>query len=147
MVRRDIRYQAAILQEDHILLLRAHERDGTTFWLPPGGGREDDETAEACVCREVLEETSLTVTIERFLFAVPALPGGTYLSRHTYLCRVQSGTAHPGIEPEIDTADHATIQETAWFDLRDPSHWPPLLVMNPITFPWLEAIRATLGYR
>jgi 8-oxo-dGTP pyrophosphatase MutT (NUDIX family) len=146
MVRRDIRYQAAIIQEDHILLLRALERDGATFWLPPGGGREGEETAEACVCREVLEETSLIVGIERFLFAVPDMPGGTYDFAHTYLCRVHSGTAQPGVEPEVDTAEHATIQETGWFDLRDPAHWPSLLVMDPITYSWLERLRATLGY-
>jgi 8-oxo-dGTP pyrophosphatase MutT (NUDIX family) len=146
MMRRDIRYQAAILQDHHVLLLRVVERDGCTFWLPPGGGREGDESAEACVCREVLEETTLIVGVERFLFAEPELSPGTYDSRHTYLCRVQANTARPGVEPETDTPDHASIREVAWFDLRAPTGWPALLVEDPFTHPWLERLRAALGY-
>lgn len=145
-MRREIRYQAAIIHEDQVLLLRALERDGATFWLPPGGGREGEETAEACVGREVWEETSLTVVVDRFLFATPDLPGGIYDALHTYLCRVASGTAAPGVEPEVDGADHVTIQETRWFDLRDPVGWPPLLAQDPFTVSWLERVRAALGY-
>src|SRR5712692_8274517 len=142
MVRRDIRYQAAIIHDHHVLLLRAVERDSSTFWLPPGGGREAEETAEACVCREVFEETSLTVEVERFLFAVPVLPGGMYDFVHTYLCQVQSGTVRPGVHPACD----ASIREAGWFDLRTPPSWPSLIVTDPITYPWLTKLRATLGY-
>jgi 8-oxo-dGTP pyrophosphatase MutT (NUDIX family) len=146
MVRRDIRYQAAILENHHVLLLRVIERDGSTFWLPPGGGREVEETAECCVCREVFEETSLVVDIERLLFADPAWPGDTYDHLNTYLCRIRSGTASPGVEPETDTAEHSSIREVGWFDLRDPASWPSLIVMDHITYRWLEKLRATLGY-
>src|SRR5713226_2114647 len=104
MVRRDIRYQAAIIHDHHVFLLRVVERDGSTFWLAPGGGREAEETAEACDCREVFEETSLTVEVERFLFAVPDLPGGTSGFVHTYLCQVRSGTGRPGVHPACDAA-------------------------------------------
>jgi 8-oxo-dGTP pyrophosphatase MutT (NUDIX family) len=146
MVRRDIRYQAAILHDHHILLLRVVERDGTTFWLPPGGGREGEETAESCVCREVFEETSLVVAVERLLFAAPDIPGGCYDFTHTYLCQVKSGTAEPGVEPETDTAEHASIREIGWFDLRDQTAWPALLAADPITGSWLDRLRAALGY-
>jgi 8-oxo-dGTP pyrophosphatase MutT (NUDIX family) len=146
MVRRDVRYQAAIIRDHHVLLLRVVERDGSTFWLPPGGGRELDETAESCVCREVFEETSLVVDVEGFLFASPAIPGDTYDTLQTYLCQVVSGNARPGVEPETDTAEHSSIRETGWFDLQDPASWPPLSGLGDITHPWLERLRATLGY-
>src|SRR5438874_12804606 len=105
MLRRDIRYQAAILRDHDVLLLRCVLEDGTMFWLPPGGGREEGETAEGCVCREVFEETSLTVEVERFLFAAPALPGDVYHFMHSYLCRVLVGTATPCVDLEFDTTD------------------------------------------
>jgi 8-oxo-dGTP pyrophosphatase MutT (NUDIX family) len=146
MARRDIRYQAAIIQDHCVLLLRAVERDGSTFWLPPGGGREVEETAESCVCREVLEETSLIVHIDRFLFSEPAIPGDTYDHLHTYLCRVHSGSPSAGVEPETDTAEHSSIREVGWFDLRDPASWPSLLTSDHITTPWLEKLRRALGY-
>jgi 8-oxo-dGTP diphosphatase len=142
MTRRDIRYQAAITQDHHVLLLRIVLHDGTTFWVPPGGGREGEETAEGCVCREVFEETSLTVEVERLLFAVPHMPGGMYDLVHTYLCQVRSGTVQPHVHPACD----ATIQDAEWFDLQNPASWPPLLVADPITSTWLEALRADLGY-
>lgn len=146
MARRDIRYQAAIIQDHHVLLLRVVERDGSTFWLPPGGGREGEETAEACTCREVLEETSLIVGVECLLFAEPALPGDTYDTLHTYRCHIRSGTAIPGVEPETDTEEHASIREIGWFDLRDPASWASLVVMDDITHAWLKKVRAALGY-
>ena len=55
MLRRDVRYQAAIVREDHVLLLKVVDIDsGAMFWLLPGGGREGGESEEACVQREVL---------------------------------------------------------------------------------------------
>jgi 8-oxo-dGTP pyrophosphatase MutT (NUDIX family) len=126
--------------------LRAVERDGSTFWLPPGGGREGEETEECCVCREVFEETSLIVGMERLLFAEPEGPGGTYDHRHTYLCQVLGGTATPGVEPEVDTEEHSIIQEIGWFDLREPASWPSSPVMGLITLAWLQRLRAALGY-
>lgn len=144
--KRDFRYQAAILQAEQVLLIRAMELDGTTFWLPPGGGRDPGETEEACVAREVLEETGLTVTVERLLFATPALADDPiYTGLKTYLCHIQSGTATPGTEPEVDVDGHQTIQEVGWFDLHHPSTWPPEAMMGKITTDWLIGLQSTLG--
>jgi ADP-ribose pyrophosphatase YjhB (NUDIX family) len=56
-----IRYQAAIVEDDRILMLKVwdHAHSGHTFWLIPGGGREPGESEEDCVKREVREETHL----------------------------------------------------------------------------------------
>ena len=36
-------YQAAVVRDDHVLLLKVFDRaDGVEFWLLPGGGREPD---------------------------------------------------------------------------------------------------------
>lgn len=44
-------------EEDRRLLLVHHRKLG--FWLPPGGHIEPDETPQAAVLREVLEETGV----------------------------------------------------------------------------------------
>src|SRR5215208_1762601 len=99
MLRRDVRYQAAIVHEDQLLLLKVVDRDsGAAFWLLPGGGREAGETEEACVQREVREETFLEVAVVRALFEAPDPPGGIYERLRTYLCHVIGGEARPGIE-------------------------------------------------
>src|SRR5262245_4705614 len=100
MLRRDVRYQAAILHEDHVLLLKVVDvESGATFWVLPGGGREKGESEEACVQREVREETELEVAVVRPLFELPDGPGGIYDRLRTYLCHVVGGEARPGIEP------------------------------------------------
>ncbi len=147
MLKRDVRYQAAILQDHRVMLIRIIERDGTTFWLPPGGGREAGETEEVCVAREALEETGLQVTVERLLFVDPAIPGTEYSqSLRTYLCLPHGGIAAPGTEPEVDSESFTTIQELGWFDLRDRAGWPPEAVMGKITRGWLNKLQLALGY-
>ena len=146
-MHRTVRYQAAIVQNDHVLLLKVVDyASGDAFWLFPGGGREADETEEACVQREIFEETCLHVAVERLLFEVPDIPEGIYQRLRTYLCRVLDGHARPGHEPEIDTAEHTTIRDVGWFDLRQPAIWDPLVLNDPITYPLLQQLRHVLGY-
>jgi 8-oxo-dGTP pyrophosphatase MutT (NUDIX family) len=147
MLRRDVRYQAAIVHDHHVLLLKVVDLEsGAMFWLLPGGGREKGETEEACVQREVREETELAVTVVRPLFEVLDHPGGIYDRLRTYLCQVIGGEARPGIEPEVDTPAHTTIREVGWFDLRAPITWNALVRGDPITMPLLRQVCAALGY-
>ena len=49
MTRR-IRYQGAIVRDDHLLLIKHREHtSGHAYWVIPGGGREEGETEEECV--------------------------------------------------------------------------------------------------
>jgi 8-oxo-dGTP pyrophosphatase MutT (NUDIX family) len=143
---RTARYQGAIIQDDHILLIKHHHHDdGSEYWVLPGGGREAGETEEACVQREMKEETRLDVRVERLLLDVQIDPSSAY-RRKTYLCTPMAGEARPGCEPEPDAAQLYAISEVAWFDLRDEARWDPLAVGDRITYPQLQRIRAALGY-
>jgi 8-oxo-dGTP pyrophosphatase MutT (NUDIX family) len=146
-MRRSIRYQAAVVLSEHLLLLNVLDRQtGELYWLFPGGGREAGETAEQCVAREVWEETSLRVAVTRLLFEVPDIPAGSYDRLRTYLCVVQEGTARPGIEPEVDGEGQPTIQDIGWFHLRRPETWDVRLREEEITYHMLQQVRAALGY-
>jgi 8-oxo-dGTP pyrophosphatase MutT (NUDIX family) len=146
-MRRSIRYQAAVVLDDHLLLLKVLDgRTGKLFWVFPGGGQESGETEEECVEREVREETHLCVAVTRFLFEVPDIPEGNYDRLRTYLCVVREGTARPGIEPEVDEDPHPIIREIGWFHLRQPEVWDPLLHESEITYYMLEQVREALGY-
>lgn len=146
---RDIRYQGAIVRDHQLLLIRHqdHGAGGRTYWLLPGGGREGDETEEACVAREMSEETGLTVTVERLLLDEPTVnPGAVYQRRRTYLCAAEHGEAQPGYEPELEASEVYGIVEVRWFDLRAADAWDPLMVADPITHPQVRRIQAALGY-
>jgi len=146
-MQRTIRYQAAIIDNHQILLIKhTQHADGRSYWLLPGGGREADETAEACVRREVQEETGLLVQVESLLLDEPAPPRSVYQRMRTYQCQVLGGEARPGYEPEPDAAATYAITEVGWLDLRAPAAWSQLILDDPITFPVLQRVRAALGY-
>lgn len=147
MERRDIRYQAAVVREHHVLLLRVFDRaDGSEFWLLPGGRREPGEAEVDCLRREVHEETRLEVAVGPLLFETPDIPEGMYDRLRTYHCSVLAGEAQPGSEPEVDHDGQATIRALGWFDLRDPSRWEPAIYATRGTCDQLLRLRAALGY-
>ena len=145
---RDIRYQAAIVRDDHVLMLKVWDHGDTdkTFWVIPGGGREPGESEAACVRREVSEETHLEVEVGRLLLDEPDIPGGTYARAKTYLCTIRQNHGQPSTEPRIGSEDSATILEISWFDLRSSRHWEPLALSDPITLARLQGLQAVLAY-
>ncbi len=146
-MERTIRYQGAILRNHHLLLIKHQEHaTGTAYWILPGGKQEPHETEEACVRREMLEETQLEVIIDRLILDEVGIPLGTYKRLKTYLCRVASGEAQPGCEPEAEAAQVYAISEVKWFDLRNPNEWEAQLESSPITLSLVHRIRTILGY-
>ena len=143
---RTIRCQGAIVHDHQLLLIQHREHaSGLAYWVIPGGGQEDDETEEACVVREMREETGLEAAVERLLLDVPD-GRGAYQRRRTYLCRVLGGAAAPDYEPELEAAEEYGIVAVHWFDLRDPAGWEPLMVTDAITWPQMSRVLAALGY-
>jgi ADP-ribose pyrophosphatase YjhB (NUDIX family) len=144
---RIIRYQGVIIRDDHLLLIQHREHTtGHAYWILPGGGREPDESEEDCVRREMLEETGLEVSIERLLLDDFDVPMGPYKHLKTYLCKIESGEAYPGYEPEAEAAQVYAITEVRWFDLKNISEWEALLEAGPVTHAVVQRIRAALGY-
>ncbi len=147
MVYRHTRYQAAIMIGSQILLIRHEEHNhGRTYWLLPGGGREDGESEEECVRREMREETNLEVRVERLLEEHDSThPNPVYAHYKTYLCTPVSGEAQPGYEPEIEASSVYKIAEVRWVELWDQSGWDPLLLQDAITTGSLAYIRQALS--
>jgi 8-oxo-dGTP pyrophosphatase MutT (NUDIX family) len=147
MTNRVIRYQGAIIRNSCLLLLKHREHaSGRSYWVIPGGGREENESEEACVQREMLEETNLTVSVECLLLDELAEPGRFYQRYKTYLCYANGGEASPGYEPEPEAAQVYAIVEAAWFDLRHPETWNMEMTKDPTTFQLVKKIQALLEY-
>ena len=146
--QRTIRYQGAILRDDQILLIRHQEHaSGRSYWVIPGGGREPDETEEACVQREMREETNLEVRVEKLLLDEDGAITGIYQRLRTYLCTIiKGGEARPGYEPEPAAAEQYAIAEVRWFDLKDIAALEKEAGKDPFTYPLVQRIRVILGY-
>lgn len=141
--KRHTRYQAAVLLNGSILLLRCAFHDGLAVWMLPGGGRED-ETEEECIVREVREETSLDVKVERLLLDHAAEPpDGTYERWRTFLCTVVAGEAAPG----GGEGSNATLIGVMWLSIDDEPKWPAEIRADVFLYPQLLAIRAAISDR
>lgn len=144
---RTTRYQAAILLEEEILLIKNHElRTGHRYWLLPGGGREPGETEIECVQREVMEETNLVVKVLGILLDEnkQTMDHGTYRKFKTYHCHPMTTAASPGTEPEPEVAEAYRIIEVGWFNIYKESTWDEMILNDPITAPVLRRIRKAL---
>ena len=142
-----IRYQGAILRDSHVLLIRHKEHaSGRDYWVIPGGGRLDGESEEACVRREMKEETNLEVAVRRLL--LDERLESDYGSHHqkTYLCQPLSGQASPGYEPEPEAAQHYAIVEVGWFDLSDKASWGDKVMSDRLTYQLMCKLREALGF-
>src|SRR5512139_3611425 len=112
-----IRCQGAIVKGSQVLLIQHREHaSGRSYWLLPGGGQEDGESAEEGVVRDMREETGLEVKVERLLLDDPVVEGdGKVYNRYvTYLCRILSGEPKPGYEPETEASEFYSITKVGW---------------------------------
>src|SRR5688500_17988887 len=55
--------KGAVFRDDRVILLRNERNE----WELPGGKRELGEAPEDCCAREILEELSIVVTVDRLL--------------------------------------------------------------------------------
>jgi 8-oxo-dGTP pyrophosphatase MutT (NUDIX family) len=140
MTARDIRYQAAVVDGGRLLLLYCVPRGEAGFWVLPGGGREEGESAEACVAREVREEAGIEVSVGALLYDVVAdPPDGTYQRWRTYLCRVTRGEPTPG-----GGEGWAELTAVQWLPLGEAAAWNSALDGDPFLIPQLRRILGAL---
>ncbi len=63
------RVAAIIIKDDKILLLR-RIKNGREYYVFPGGGVEEGEDLENAIIREIEEELSLKIKLEKLLFQI-----------------------------------------------------------------------------
>jgi 8-oxo-dGTP pyrophosphatase MutT (NUDIX family) len=108
---------AAIIIKENQLILIKRIRNGSTYYLFPGGKVEENESLiQACV-REVKEELGLNITIDFKLCEVLFNEN----IQHYFVCQVQSGTFGTGDGEEYNHPFDPLrgIYEPVWIDLLD----------------------------
>ncbi|NHJ22634.1 MAG: NUDIX hydrolase [Candidatus Lokiarchaeota archaeon] len=147
-MNRTTRYQGAVILNDQILLIKQrYYKDGREYWMLPGGGREEGETEEECIKREIKEETNLDVLVEKLLLDLPGKKDNFYPFYKTYLCKPLNDNAQPGSEPELESGLDLEIVEVGWYDLHSEANWPTDRIFKRFFYPTLKKVQKILGYR
>ena len=82
---------AAIIHEKKLLVTQRGSGSFQGMWELPGGKVENNETFEEALKREILEEISLNIQIEKYLATIKYQYPSFYLTMHVYLCHIENG--------------------------------------------------------
>ena len=109
-----IRSSAIILRKKKILLIH-RRKNSAEYWVLPGGGIENGETAEEAVKREVKEETGLNAQKLTLKFWEKTAGGQQF---PYFLCEVNNGNAIlGGVEAEANCEENNYHLE--WIKFED----------------------------
>lgn len=87
-----IRVSAAVIKSgDKILTTERGYGKYKGFWEFPGGKREEGESGEETIVREIREELAATITVDAFLCTTEHQYEDFYLIMDCYLCHVVDG--------------------------------------------------------
>ena len=105
-----------IVNGDRLALIRKHGYP-PAIWRPPGGGVRPGEPFEEGAAREALEETGLSIRLERYLVASTAhffyAPHDVPWHTHVFLATTTDEELDPRDAKEIESARWGTLDELA----------------------------------
>jgi 8-oxo-dGTP diphosphatase len=109
----DVRIRvAALIVKAGSLLLVKHSKDGSSYWMPPGGGVDSGETLSEALVRELHEELALEVEVGALVLASDAISPDR--DRHIvnlfFTARVLSGEPQRGTDPRISGFGYHDIE-------------------------------------
>ena len=86
---------AAIIRKgDKVFATQRGYGDWKDWWEFPGGKMEAGETPEAALVREIQEELSTSVHVDKFLLTVDYDYPAFHLTMHCYMCSLRSEALH-----------------------------------------------------
>ena len=105
----------AIVLKDETVLLMHRRKSGKEYYTFPGGALEPRETLEEAVLREIREETTLEVKIEKLLYHHIYDDDS---EQFFYLCSYLSGDPKLGNGNERREMSDANFYEPIWFEIN-----------------------------
>ena len=90
-MRYGISAAALIVQQQRLLLVNHRKRGQYDFWVPPGGKLQGDESIFDCARRETMEETGLSVVLDRIIYIVEYAEPGYHFCKFFIRCKTFDG--------------------------------------------------------
>ncbi len=120
-----IRACGICIENNKILLVKHHSLGkGGILWAPPGGGMMFGETAEDALKREFIEETGLTISVEKFLCVNEYLTPPLHAIELFFIVKIIDGTLQIGVDPELHK-DRQIITQVDWLSFDALTELPP----------------------
>lgn len=119
-----IRAVAILIKEDEVLLI--HRKNEKEYFVFPGGGVEEGETIEEAVIREMLEETTMEIKINKLLYH-HIYDNDT--EQYFYLCDYISG------EPKLDENSEEKVKMLEGKEFYDPKLIKIKELKNMLVYP------------
>jgi len=92
---KSIEVVAAIIRKgDKVFATQRGYGEWKDWWEFPGGKIEQGESPEEALCREIREELSAEISVERFVCTVEYDYPKFHLTMHCYLCSLQTEALH-----------------------------------------------------
>lgn len=108
---------AAVIIKDNKILLMRRIKEGQEYYVFPGGGIEENESAEDAIIREIKEELPLDVKIDKLLFRIE----NRGQQELYFLIKEFSGTLKLG-GPEKEKMNKNNQYYPEWIDLDTASN-------------------------
>ena len=90
-MRYGISAAALIIQQRKLLLVNHKEIGQYDFWVPPGGKLQGNESIFDCAQRETMEETGLSVALDRIVYIVEYAEPGYHFCKFFIRCKTFDG--------------------------------------------------------
>lgn len=120
-----IRACGICIEDNKILLVKHHSLGkGGILWAPPGGGMVFGEKAEDALKREFVEETGLTISVEKFLCVNEYLTPPLHAIELFFIVKKIDGILQRGLDPELHK-DRQIITEVEWIPFHQLKQLPP----------------------
>lgn len=114
-----IRAVGILIQNDKVLLLRVNDSSGE-YWIPPGGGLEDDDHhTKACLQREYLEEAGIQVDIGELICVREFLETTRNIYHSEFFYHIKHYQGEPHINNLTGLNDEAFIKGVEWVSLSE----------------------------
>ena len=106
---------AAIIRKgDKLFATQRGYGEWKDYWEWPGGKMEAGETPEQALVREIREELSAEIVIDKYLHTVDYDYPGFHLTMHCYICSLQSEAIHLNEHESARWLGTADLQEVNW---------------------------------
>lgn len=114
---------AGIVIHNNQLLVMYRKKNNHMYYTFPGGTVEQGETPEAAAQREILEETSIRVEVDKLSYQIDIVSKTSTKREYFYLCKYIDGT--PQLLPgsiEYIRLNEKNFYKPLWISLEKLAH-------------------------